>query len=310
MIEVEHVRKTFNGTQALDDFSLRVKKGELVGLVGPNGAGKTTLIRILSTLLLPDRGTVSIDGTDVVRNPASIRRVVGYLADQSGLYQDMRVRELLEFFADAFHLQGTGRNDALENALVRAGLESRAEDFVEGLSFGMKQRLMLAKTLLHSPSVLLLDEPANGLDPIARVHLRDFLKELNSQGLTILISSHILADLEDICTHAVLISGGKNVVDEEGNAGIALRQAGRKPRLFEVELLGGAEKAAAALATMPGVQVLEAAATRLRLSIDGPDERIADTLRILVSAGITVTSFARRGSGLEQRYRAVFGGNS
>ena len=107
MIEVEHIRKSFNGTQALDDFSLRVKKGELVGLVGPNGAGKTTLIRILSTLLLPDRGTVSIDGTDVVRNPASIRRVVGYLADQSGLYQDMRVRELLEFFADAFHLQGT-----------------------------------------------------------------------------------------------------------------------------------------------------------------------------------------------------------
>jgi ABC-2 type transport system ATP-binding protein len=310
MIEVEHVRKSFNGTQALDDVSLRVKKGELVGLVGPNGAGKTTLIRILSTLLLPDRGTVSIDGTDVVRNPASIRRVVGYLADQSGLYQDMRVRELLEFFADAFHLQGAGRNDAIESALVRAGLESRAEDLVEGLSFGAKQRLMLAKTLLHSPSVLLLDEPANGLDPIARVHLRDLLKELNSQGLTILISSHILADLEDICTHAVLISSGRNVVDEEGNVEIALRQLGQKPRLYEVELLGGAENAAAALATMPGVRVLEAAATRLRLSIEGPDERIADTLRTLVTAGITVTSFAPRGSGLEQRYRAVFGGNS
>jgi ABC-2 type transport system ATP-binding protein len=236
--------------------------------------------------------------------------VVGYLADQSGLYQDMRVHELLEFFADAFHLQGTGRNDAIESALIHAGLESRAEDFVEGLSFGAKQRLMLAKTLLHSPSVLLLDEPANGLDPIARVHLRDLLKQLNSQGLTILISSHILADLEDICTHAVLISGGRNVADEEGNMGIALRQLGQKGQLFEVELLDGAEHAAAALATVPGVQVLEAAATRLRLSINGPDERIADTLRTLVTAGVTVTSFARRGSGLEQRYRAVFGGNS
>lgn len=310
MIEVEHVRKSFNGTQALDDFFLRVTKGELVGLVGPNGAGKTTLIRILSTLLLPDAGTVRIDGTDVVRNPASIRRVVGYLADQSGLYQDMRVREFLEFFADAFHLQGTGRKNAIENALVRASLELRADDFVEGLSFGTRQRLILAKTLLHSPSVLLLDEPANGLDPIARVHLRDLLKELNSQGLTILISSHILADLEDICTHAVLISGGRNVVDEEGNTVIALRHLASQPRLYEVELLGSAENAAAALATMPGVQVLETAATRLRLSIDGPDERIADTLRILVTTGTAVTSFERRGSSLEQRYRVVFGGKS
>jgi ABC-2 type transport system ATP-binding protein len=310
MIEVEHVRKSFNRTRALDDVSLQVGKGELVGLVGPNGAGKTTLIRILSTLLRPDGGAVRIDGTDVVSHPAAIRGVVGYLADQSGLYQDMRVREFLEFFADAFHLRGTGRTDAIECALVRAGLESRAGDFVEELSAGTKQRLMLAKTLLHNPRVLLLDEPANGLDPIARTQLRSLLTELNAQGLTILISSHILADLEEICTHAVLISRGSIVADEEGNTVIPLRRPERQAWLYEVELLGSAEKAAAALAAMPGVQVLETAATRLRLSIDGPDEHVAETLRAMVVGGNSVIRFERRGSGLEQRYRLAFGGKS
>jgi ABC-2 type transport system ATP-binding protein len=310
MIEVEHVRKSFKGARALDDVSLQVSKGELVGLVGPNGAGKTTLIRILSTLLFPDGGAVRIDGTDVARHPAAVRGMVGYLADQSGLYQDMRVSEFLEFFADAFHLRGTGRKDAIERALVRAGLVGRANDFVEGLSFGTKQRLMLAKTLLHSPSVLLLDEPANGLDPIARNQLRDHLTELNAQGVTILISSHILADLEDICTHAVLISSGRNVVDEEGNTVIPLRHPEHHAWLFDVGILGDPGKAVASLAAVPGVQVLETAATRLRLSIDGPDERVAETLRALVAGGSAVIRFERRGSGLEQRYRLAFGGNS
>jgi ABC-2 type transport system ATP-binding protein len=308
MIEVKHVRKFFNGSRALDDFSLQIRRGELVGLVGPNGAGKTTLIKILSTLLVPDAGTVRIDGIDVVRNPADIRRLIGYLADQSGLYQDMRVREFLEFFADAFHLQASGRRQAIDDALARANLESRAEDFVEGLSFGARQRLMVAKTLLHRPSVLLLDEPANGLDPIARLRLRDLLRELHSQGLTILISSHILADLEDICTHAVLISDGRNLASEGGEVGIALRPSGQEVRIYEVELLGSAEKAVAALATMPGVKVLEAAAPRLRLSIEGPDERIADALNTLVTGGARVVRFAQRGFDLEQRYRAVYGG--
>ncbi len=308
MIQVEQIRKSFNGTHALDGFSLKVGKGELVGLVGPNGAGKTTLIKILSTLLLPNSGTVRIDGKNVVSDPFAVRRMVGYLADQSGLYQEMRVREFLEFFADAFHLSGTDRQDAINSALSRARLEERSNDYVESLSFGTKQRLMLAKTLLHEPSVLLLDEPATGLDPIARVELREFLKELNSQGLTILISSHILADLEDICTHVALISKGKNVSGDLENGVLALRSTEPNTRMFELELLQESEGASALIAGVANVRIVEGDSTRFLLAVDGSDKDAVEVLRALVTQGLPVIRFDRQTMDLEQRYRLAFGG--
>lgn len=167
MIEIESLHKVYGRRPALQNFSLRVDHGELFGLVGPNGAGKTTLIKILATLQAPDSGRALINGRDVVSAGAFVRTVTGYLPDVPGLYQDMRVEEFLEFFADAFHLHEPRRRQAIDRALARAGLAARRNDFVELLSFGMKQRLVLAKTLLHDPRVLLLDEPATGLDPLA-----------------------------------------------------------------------------------------------------------------------------------------------
>jgi ABC-2 type transport system ATP-binding protein len=308
MIAVEQIRKGYNGARGLEGFSLKVEAGELCGLVGPNGAGKTTLIKILSTLLRPDSGKASVAGWDVTTHPQEVKRAVGYMPDQPGLYQDMQVGEFLEFFANAFRLPRERRRTAIDQGLEGAGLTARRDAYVEELSFGMKQRLFLARTLLHGPKVLLLDEPATGLDPLARIDLRHQLKELNSQGITILISSHILADLEDICTRVALISEGKNAADSEGNKFINLQGAVLPRMVYEVEVLGDIAKAAERAGQVAGVKVLGQHAAQLVLEIEGEARKAAELLQHLVTGGIEVVSFARRAATLEDRYQQAFGG--
>jgi ABC-2 type transport system ATP-binding protein len=306
MIEVADIRKSFNGNRALDGFSLRVAQGELVGLVGPNGAGKTTLIKILATLLAPSNGIARIAGMDVRHSRNSVKKLVGYLPDQPGLYQEMRVREFLQFFADAFHVRKENQPAVIENALARANLSDRSASFVEELSFGLKQRLVLAKTLLHSPQVLLLDEPATGLDPIARLELRHQLRQLNAEGITILISSHILSDLEDICTRVALISGGKNAVDTDGNQVIQLVRPSTEVRFYEIELLGSASDAAQLVALVPGVKVVGAEGGLLTLELAGGTTEAAALLRRLITSGSDVVRFNPRSFTLEERYQQAF----
>jgi len=306
MIDVEQIRKSFNGTRALDDFTLHVGAGELFGLVGPNGAGKTTLMKVLSTLLPIDSGTAQIGGLNVAKQAREVKRLIGYLPDQPGVYQDMSVREFLEFFADAFQLTGARQRAAVGRALERSGLAGRSRDSVEQLSFGMKQRLVLAKTLLHDPKVLLLDEPATGLDPIARIELREQLKQLQAEGITILISSHILSDLEDICTQIALIGAGHNAEDDEGHSVIQLRAPQAPVRIYEIELLGDNAIAVNIVKSVAGTRLLEYGAGRLVVEITGADEQVAALLRSLVVAGVNVFRFDRRALGLEERYQLVF----
>jgi ABC-2 type transport system ATP-binding protein len=309
MIEVDQIKKRYNGSRGLDGFTLHVEKGELFGLVGPNGAGKTTLIRILSTLIRSDSGSARIAGIDVTADPRAVKRVLGYMPDQPGLYQDMRVLEFLEFFADAFRIPSGQRHSVVDNALEDSGLSTRRDSFVEELCFGMKQRLFLAKTLLHSPQVLLLDEPATGLDPMARVDLRNQLKSLNQQGITILISSHILVDLEEICTRIAFIADGKNRADESGRTVIELRKEDASLlRLYEIEVLQDAEQAAKHAVAFPGVTVLEVHPSRFVVQIPSDPAQAAEFLRHLVSEGVPVVKFDRPPATLEQRYRSVFGG--
>jgi ABC-2 type transport system ATP-binding protein len=308
MIEVSQIRKSYGGSRALDGFSLRVEKGELFGLVGPNGAGKTTLIKILSTLILADSGSARIAGFDVNADPLAVKRVLGYMPDQPGLYQDMRVAEFLEFFADAFHIPSERRRAVVERGLAESGLAARSESFVEELSFGMKQRLFLAKTLLHSPQVLLLDEPATGLDPLARVDLRDQLRRLNQQGITILLSSHILADLQEICSRVALIAEGKNQTDSAGNSVIELRGLdATQPRLYEVVVLQDGERAGQLAGAIAGVKVLHAEPSRIVVEISGDVAQMPEFLRHLVISGVQVVRFDRPPGSLEQRYREAFG---
>jgi len=306
MIDVEQIRKSFNGTRALDGFTLHVGAGELFGLVGPNGAGKTTLMKTLSTLLPMDSGTARIGGLDVTVQAREVRRLIGYLPDQPGVYQDMTVREFLEFFADAFQVKGARHQAAVQRALERSGLADRSHDSVEQLSFGMKQRLVLAKTLLHEPKVLLLDEPATGLDPIARIELREQLKQLQEEGITILISSHILSDLEDICTQVALIGAGRNAADAEGQSVIPLHAAQTPVRIYEIELLGESAPAMNVLSSVAGARLLESGTGRLVVEITGADEQVAALLRALVAGGVNVVRFDRRALGLEERYRLAF----
>jgi len=305
MIEVDALRKTFRGGRGLNGFSLRVESNELVGLVGPNGAGKTTLIKILATLVPASSGTAHVDGHDVAGDPRAIRAVVGYLPDVPGVYQDMRVGEFLEFFVDAFRLKEPRRTEAIQRALELSELRNRTEDFVEQLSLGWKQRLLVAKTLLHQPKVLLLDEPATGLDPLARIALREQLKSLHAEGVAILISSHILSDLEDICTRVVFIAEGKNV--SEPPASTVSSGAPQAVIQCEIEFRGPKETAEQAAAGFPGAHILKSEEGFLLVELPGGAREASSFLQVLLHAGIVVLHFDARGPGLEERYRRAFG---
>jgi ABC-2 type transport system ATP-binding protein len=305
MIEIEALRKSYRKSRGLDGFSLRMESNELVGLVGPNGAGKTTLIKILATLLPADAGSVRVSGHDVSLDPACVRTTLGYLPDVAGIYQDMRIGEFLEFFADAFRLKEPKRTAAIERALERAGLADRREDFVEHLSLGWKQRLLLAKILLHEPRLLLLDEPATGLDPLARIHLREQLKRLHAEGVAILISSHILSDLEDICTRIVFIADGKNVEEAQTTPSAPKDHA---PTIrCEVEFARASETIDRVIGGQPGARVLEQKDGFLLLELPGSSKEASTFLQTLLTAGITILHFDARGPGLEERYRRAFG---
>jgi ABC-2 type transport system ATP-binding protein len=306
MIEVSDLRKSYKRVRALDGFSLRVEKGEVVGLVGPNGAGKTSLIKVLATLLNSDAGTARVGHWDVRENPSEVRAAVGYLPDIAGIYQDLRIKEFLEFFADAYHLKAGKREEAIEQALVSSGLSERREEYVEHLSLGWKQRLQLAKTLIHEPKVLLLDEPASGLDPLARMAFRQELKKLRSEGITILVSSHILADLEDVCTRVVFISEGKNVSELHGEANFqGAVKSGAVRCTIEFRENG---KAGELAKNIPGVKVMESSPTGFRAEVEGGEQSAAELLRTLLEAGIVISHFDTKASDLEERYVRTFRG--
>lgn len=209
MISMENLSHRYGNLLALDDISFHVGEGEIFGFIGPNGAGKSTTMKILATLLRPTSGTASVAGYDVCKVPLAVRRAIGYMPDYTGVYEEMTVDEYLRFFAAAADVRGAKAERMIGDVLELTDLTGKRQAGVESLSRGMRQRLGLARVLLHEPQVLLLDEPASGLDPRARVEIRLLLQELRSMGKTILISSHILAELAEICTHVAIIEAGQ-----------------------------------------------------------------------------------------------------
>lgn len=208
MIEIRGVTKIYKDLVAVNNLNLTIGQGDIFGFIGPNGAGKTTTIKILATLLKPTQGFALIGGYNVLTQPDDVKRIIGYMPDFFGVYDDMKVWEYLDFFAAAYKIERNRRKKIIDDVLELTDLTHKKEDYVEALSRGMKQRLCLAKTLVHDPQVLLLDEPASGLDPRARIELRELLKELRRMGKTILISSHILTELADFVNTIGIIEQG------------------------------------------------------------------------------------------------------
>src|ERR1051325_4847229 len=217
MVEIRHLRKEYKELVAVKDLSLTLDSGDIFGFIGPNGAGKTTTIKMLATLLTPTAGMAYVDGIDVVRNPEAVRSVVGYMPDFFGVYDDIKVWEYLDFFAAAYRIPRHKRPQIIDDVLTLTDLNVKKDSYVESLSRGMKQRLCLAKTLVHDPKVLLLDEPASGLDPRARIEIKELLKELKAMGKTIIVSSHILPEMEEFCNKIGIIEKGELIVAGDVN---------------------------------------------------------------------------------------------
>ena len=306
IVQTHGLVKRYDRTLAVAGLDLAVEPGEIFGLVGPNGAGKTTTLRMLATLLRPSAGQAEIDGWSVTRNPDEVRRVIGFMPDVFGVYDDMKVWEYLDFFARCYGLPAAGRRRMIADLLELVDLGDRRDDYVQTLSRGMEQRLCLAHALVHDPKVLLLDEPASGLDPRARVELRELLRELRSLGKTILISSHILPELEELCTSVAIVDRGQvlaqgRVADIERRLrfGAVLRVR----LLLEGEALEAARDRFAADSDVASASILDDGT--IELGFRGDDAAVARLLAESVAAGLPIVNFARAASDLEELFLQV-----
>ncbi|MEW6226200.1 MAG: ABC transporter ATP-binding protein [Chloroflexota bacterium] len=298
--------KRYDRTLAVAGLDLDIAEGEIFGLVGPNGAGKTTTLRILATLLVPDAGDAEIGGASVRRNPNDVRRVLGFMPDVFGVYDDMKVWEYLDFFARCYGIPADRRRRMIGDLLELVDLGPKRDTYVQGLSRGMQQRLCLAHTLVHDPQVLLLDEPASGLDPRARVELRELLRELRSLGKTILVSSHILPELEELCTSVAIIDRGQVLV--HGRVADIERRL-RVGAVFRARVLAEGEALDAArtwFAGQPDVVTAEILSDgTIEIGFHGDDEGAARLLAAAVGSGLRIVSFARAASDLEELFLQV-----
>jgi ABC-2 type transport system ATP-binding protein len=306
IVQTHGLVKRYNGTIAVAGLDLAIEPGEIFGLVGPNGAGKTTTLRMLATILRPSAGSAEIDGWSITRNPDEVRRVLGFMPDVFGVYDDMKVWEYLDFFARCYGLPAASRRRMISDLLELVDLADRRDHYVQTLSRGMEQRLCLAHALVHDPKVLLLDEPASGLDPRARVELRELLRELRSLGKTILISSHILPELEELCTSLAIVDRGQVLAQgrvSDIEARLRFGAVLRVRVLLEGEELEAARDRFAADPDVASASILEDGT--IELGFRGDDAASARLLAESVSAGLPIVSFARAASDLEELFLQV-----
>ena len=314
VVETRGLVKRYDDEVAVAGIDLSVGPGEIYGLVGPNGAGKTTTMRILATLLAPTAGEAYVTGIPVTADPLEVRRRIGYMPDFYGVYDDLRVWEYLDFFGRCYGVPSARRGKMIDELLEIVTLTDKRDSYVESLSRGMRQRLCLAHTLVHDPALLILDEPASGLDPRARVEMREILRELRAMGKTILVSSHILPELGEMCTGVAIIDHGR-VLRAGGIADI--ERSLRAMAVLRIDVLGDLDAVDAAVAWLgndarvSSVLRLETADTdvpsRLDVSFDGPADAQAALLRGLIEAGHVVAGFSQATTDLEEIFLKVTG---
>jgi ABC-2 type transport system ATP-binding protein len=300
--------KEYGGRPALESLDLEIREGDIFGYIGPNGAGKTTTLRILAALLLPTRGAAEIAGIDVVRQPRKIKGIVGYMPDSFGVYDNMTLDEYLDFFGAAFRIPRSRRRRVIDGVLQLTDLGPKRHDQVSAFSRGMKQRACLAKTLLHDPRVLILDEPASGLDPRARIEFRELLKELQRMGKTIIVSSHILTELSTFCNTVGIIEAGRLVA---AGAVEEILKGARAHREFTVDLLepADAERATALIEKQPGVQAVKSNGASVRFALVATQPEIAAIAEALVAERVRFTSFREEMADLETAFMSLTRGD-
>ncbi len=300
MLEVKNLHKTYGPLVAVDDLSFTLQPGDVFGFIGSNGAGKTTTIRMIATLLEPTSGTATINGADIWNDPMEVRRQIGYMPDFFGLYDDVKVWEYLDFFASIYRVPRAQRRGVIDNVLELTDLTIKRDAFVQTLSRGMQQRLCLARCLVHDPALLLLDEPASGLDPRARADLKELILELGRMGKIVIVSSHILSELAGFCNKVGIIERGKLLV--HGAVKDVLKSV-RPTRTLEARFLespDGAVEFAQARPLVLNVQV--GSDNQLSMEFQGTVEQQADLLEAFLAAGHRVIDFREVHGDLEDAF--------
>src|SRR5258706_7394306 len=289
MIQLENVSKEYDLPPgqpgkliAADHLSLSVGRGEVFGLVGPNGAGKTTTLKMVCGLLTPTSGSVTVNQVDVSRDPERAQQYIGYLSDFFTVYDDLKVWEYLDYFARAYKMERQSIPSRIREVIQQLGLESKYDSFVAGLSRGMKQRMGIARAIIHDPPLLVLDEPASGLDPKARAELKDLLRQLNREGKTVFITSHVLSDLEEICTSLAIMEKGKLL--RVGKIGDVMRGAGKAKRV-RIRLAAPGFALGGWLAARPGVSEVKADGLEAEMGFPGTEADLAALVRDAGPAG-------------------------
>lgn len=306
-VEIEDLSVRYGTFTAVNGISFVIPPGEIFGFIGPNGAGKSSTIKVLATLVQPSRGKARVCGLDVARQAPLVRKRIGYVPDVFGVYEDLTVREYLHFFAAAYRIPWDRRDNLLHDVLALVDLAAKEDAPVDGLSRGMKQRLSLARVLLHEPDLLLLDEPASGLDPRARIELRELLKELQRMGKTIIISSHILHELAQLCTRIGIIEQGRMMA--EGPLDEIFRRL-RLMRVVHVQAVDESDELLARIRTLPGVEAVERQADRIAVSLR-EDSGAVETLHDgLVGLGARLRMFQPEALDMETAFMKLTEGRT
>lgn len=305
ILQTDKIRKEFGELVAVNDVNLSIDKGQVVGLIGPNGAGKTTLLRILATVLEPTSGNATLLGADLLRDYLQIRKCIGFLPDFFNLYSDLTLRECLEFFAKAYEVEPEQIPKQVDTALDYVDLQFKRDDFIRNLSRGMVQRLGVAALLVHSPELFLLDEPASGLDPKARVQLREILQRLSNEGKTIIISSHILTELSGFCTHIAVMNEGHMLM--YGDVDEIQRKILRSKKVI-ISVLEDCDKAVAIIEDDSDTKINTVQHNTITVETRAGDIKLASLNTRLVQGGIKVTAFYEETTNLEDLFMKISSG--
>jgi ABC-2 type transport system ATP-binding protein len=303
MLTVENLCKSYGKFQAVNNLSLHIPKGEIYGFVGPNGAGKTTTMKIICGLLSATSGKVIIDGIDAINNPRLLKSKIGYMPDFFGVYDDLKVMEYLEFYASIYNIKGKESEQICNDLLALVDLEDKRDFYVDSLSRGMKQRLCLARSLVHNPDLLILDEPASGMDPRARVEMKEILRTLKSMGKTIVVSSHILPELAELCTSIIIIEKGQAVMS--GTVEEIVKKVYHS-QTIRIKVMEKLEEAVRILKEYTDVDDVETKGNNIiEASFRGDDSFMSAMLFRLVQNNIPVVSFNQLDGNLEDIFMRV-----